>query len=104
MLKLAKEHEQARELERIQRYHMPRDMGKGKTSDYIEVDETERMPHSEQKKWEKEQMASAVYKFGSKGAPQHEEYELILEDQIEFIQAMQLPGIYSTASRLPCRV
>ncbi|XP_044743856.1 pre-mRNA-splicing factor ATP-dependent RNA helicase DHX16 [Chrysoperla carnea] len=93
LLKLAQEHEKARELERIQRYHMPRDMGKGKTSEYVEVDEIERMPHSEQKKWEKEQMASAVYKFGSKDKKKkHEEYELILEDQIEFIQAMQLPG------------
>lgn len=29
LLTIAKEHEKARELERIQRYHMPRDLKKG---------------------------------------------------------------------------
>lgn len=50
------------------------------------------MPHSEQRKWEQEQMASAVYKFGSKDAAAKEEYELLLDDQIEFIQALRLEG------------
>lgn len=89
LLQIAKEHEKARELERIQRYHMPRDIKKGETGqqkifanlnsliltvkllhiigEYIEVDEREKLPHHEQKKWEQEQMASAVYKFGSRG-------------------------------------
>lgn len=88
-MKLAQEHEKARELERIQRYHMPKDMG---VSDYIEVDELEKMPLSEQKKWEKDQMSSAVFKFGAKDAVKKDEYELLLEDQIEFIQALKLPG------------
>ncbi|XP_045471594.1 pre-mRNA-splicing factor ATP-dependent RNA helicase DHX16-like [Harmonia axyridis] len=89
LLKLAQEHEKARELERIQRYHMPKDMG---TSDYVEVDELEKMPLSEQKKWEKDQMSSAVFKFGARDAVKKDEYELLLEDQIEFIQALKLPG------------
>lgn len=92
LLRLAQEHERARELERIQRYHMPRDLGKDSTSDYIEVDELEKVPQSEQKKWEKDQMASAVFKFGAKDAVKKEEYELLLEDQIHFIQALQMPG------------
>lgn len=29
LLQLAKEHEKARELENVQRYHMPQDLGKG---------------------------------------------------------------------------
>lgn len=29
ILQLAKEHEKARELENVQRYHMPQDLGKG---------------------------------------------------------------------------
>ncbi|XP_050515877.1 pre-mRNA-splicing factor ATP-dependent RNA helicase DHX16 [Diabrotica virgifera virgifera] len=93
LLKLAQEHEKARELERVQRYHMPRDLGKDSTADYIEVDDLEKVPQSEQKKWEKDQMASAVFKFGAKDGIKKEEYELVLEDQIQFIQALQMPGV-----------
>lgn len=64
------------------------------SEDYYEVDEREKLPNSEQKKWESEQLASAIYKFGSKDATekqrQQEEYELLLEDQIEFIQAITM--------------
>lgn len=98
LLSLAREHEQARELERVQRYHMPQDLGKGSTADYIEVDEFERMPHSEQRKWEQEQMASAVFSFGAKDIKKQtkEDYDLLLEDQIEFIKALQMPGAKET--------
>lgn len=62
--------------------------------DYYEVDDREKLPNSEQKKWESERLASAMYKFGSKDANekqrQQEEYDLLLEDQIEFIQAMTM--------------
>ncbi|XP_053677739.1 pre-mRNA-splicing factor ATP-dependent RNA helicase DHX16 [Anopheles nili] len=96
LLQIAKEHDKARELERVQRYHMPKDIKKGETQEYVEVDEREKMPHSEQKKWEAEQLASAVYKFGSKDAKQkasqQEEYELLLDEQIDFIQALQMGG------------
>lgn len=37
-------------------------------------------------------MASAMFKFGAKDASKDEEYELLLEDQIEFIQALTLEG------------
>lgn len=71
---------------------MPQDMKKGEKEDYYEVDERENKPNSEQMKWESEQLASAVFKFGAKDASrkQQEEYELLLEDQIEFIQAMTM--------------
>lgn len=71
---------------------MPRDLGKGSTADYVEVDELEKVPQSEQRKWEKEQMASAVFSFGAKDKATKDEYDLLLEDQIEFIQALQMPG------------
>ncbi|CAG9813872.1 unnamed protein product [Phaedon cochleariae] len=93
LLKLAHEHEKARELEKVQRYHMPRDLGKDSAADYVEVDDLEKVPQAEQKKWEKDQMASAVFKFGAKDAVKKDEYELLLEDQIQFIQALQIPGI-----------
>ncbi|XP_053666586.1 pre-mRNA-splicing factor ATP-dependent RNA helicase DHX16 [Anopheles marshallii] len=96
LLQIAREHDKARELERVQRYRMPKDVKKGEMEEYVEVDERERMPHSEQKKWEAEQLASAVYKFGSKDAKeraaQQEEYELLLDEQIDFIQALQMGG------------
>lgn len=64
------------------------------SEDYYEVDEREKLPNSEQKKWESERLASAMYKFGAKDAiekqKQQEEYDLLLDDQIEFIQAMTM--------------
>lgn len=58
------------------------------------MDEQEKAPNSEQKKWEAERLASAMYKFGAKDKidkqKQQEEYELLMEDQIEFIQAMTI--------------
>jgi pre-mRNA-splicing factor ATP-dependent RNA helicase DHX16 len=92
VLNIAKQHDRARELERIQRYHMPKDIKKGEKSEYVEVDEFEKMPNSEQKKWEAEQLQSALYKFGSKDAKTNREYELLLEDEIEFVQVLTMGG------------
>lgn len=49
----------------------------------------------EQKKWEEEHLAQATLKFGAKDAKsrkQEKEYEYILDDEIEFVQALQMPG------------
>lgn len=62
LLRLAKEHEKARELERIQRYHMPLEKGKVEPDREYEKEP----PQSEQSKWESDQMSSAVFKFGAK--------------------------------------
>ncbi|XP_036320983.1 pre-mRNA-splicing factor ATP-dependent RNA helicase DHX16 [Rhagoletis pomonella] len=99
LLQIAKEHEKARELERIQRYHIPQNLKKGEKEEYVEVDELEKQPHSEQKKWEVEQLASARFQFGSKDAKIKEEYELLLEDQIEFIQALTMDGSKDSSSK-----
>ncbi|KAM7353532.1 pre-mRNA-splicing factor ATP-dependent RNA helicase DHX16-like isoform 1-T2 [Cochliomyia hominivorax] len=101
LLTIAKEHEKARELERIQRYHMPRDLKKGEKEEYVEVDENERLPNSEQKKWEAEQLASARFQFGAKDAKAQKEYELLLDDQIDFIQALTLDGSKDKTSKEP---
>ncbi|XP_073823162.1 DEAH-box helicase 16 lethal (2) 37Cb [Musca autumnalis] len=101
LLTIAKEHEKARELERIQRYHMPRDLKKGEKEEYVEVDENEKLPHSEQKKWEAEQLASARFQFGAKDAKAQEEYELLLDDQIDFIQALTMDGSKDKTSKEP---
>ena len=62
LLRLAKEHEKARELERIQRYRMPLEKGKLEEQEYVNKEP----PQSEQSKWESDQMSSAVFKFGAK--------------------------------------
>lgn len=64
---------------------------------YVEVDEREKVPHYEQQKWEEEQMSSAVFRFGArdkaeKNRERGQEYELVLDDEIEFIQALRMPG------------
>jgi pre-mRNA-splicing factor ATP-dependent RNA helicase DHX16 len=96
ILKLAKEHEDARDITKIQRYTMPEERrGKDQDFQYEETDERERVPNSEQKKWEDEQMGFAQYKFGAKDAKSKatdKEYDIILDEQIEFIQALKLPG------------
>ncbi|CAA9997872.1 unnamed protein product [Nesidiocoris tenuis] len=92
LLELAKEHEKARELERVQRYHMPRDV-KDSVNEYEEVDDREKKPNYEQKKWEEEQMSSAVFRFGAKNKEsQDREYDLVLDSQIDFIRALSMPG------------
>ncbi|KAH8400605.1 hypothetical protein KR222_008380 [Zaprionus bogoriensis] len=101
LLSIAKEHEKARELERIQRYHMPQDLKKGERSEYLEVDEFEKQPNSEQKKWEAEQLASARFQFGARDIKAEEEYELLLDDQIDFIQALTLDGNREKAAKAP---
>lgn len=65
----------------------------------MEIDEFEKLPNSEQFKWETEQLASARFQFGAKDAKAKEEYELLMEDQIEFIQALTLEGIKSAGSK-----
>lgn len=60
---MAKEHEKARELERVQRYHMP--LEKKKLEAETEPPDSE-PPQSEQSKWESDQMSSAVFRFGAK--------------------------------------
>ncbi|VVC34695.1 Helicase, C-terminal,Helicase-associated domain,P-loop containing nucleoside triphosphate [Cinara cedri] len=88
LLNLAKEHEKARELENVHRYRMPQDIKDDQMQYEMEV---EKAPTTEQQKWEEEQMSSAVYKFGAK-RQEKEQYELLIDNQIEFIQTDNLPG------------
>ncbi|XP_011309601.1 probable pre-mRNA-splicing factor ATP-dependent RNA helicase mog-4 [Fopius arisanus] len=89
LLQLAVEHEKARELERIQRYHMPLEKGKGEVeSEPLDPEP----PQSEQSKWESHQMTAAQFKFGVKNKQGRQDYELLLDDEVEFIQALQMPG------------
>ncbi|XP_043680354.1 pre-mRNA-splicing factor ATP-dependent RNA helicase DHX16 isoform X2 [Vespula pensylvanica] len=98
LLQLAKEHEKARELERVQRYHMP--LEKKKLEAETEPPDTE-PPQSEQSKWESDQMSSAVFRFGAKDRKAQQDYDLLLEDEIEFIQALRMPGSEKSTKREP---
>lgn len=88
LLNLAKEHEKARELENVQRYRMPQDIKDDQAQYEMEVDKA---PTTEQQRWEEEQMSSAVYKFGAK-RQEKEQYELLIDNQIEFISTTNIPG------------
>lgn len=58
----------------------------------MEVDLEDNKELGEGKKWEQEQMLSAVFHFGSKDKPKaQEEYDLLV-DQIEFVQALTMAG------------
>jgi pre-mRNA-splicing factor ATP-dependent RNA helicase DHX16 len=100
VLELARKHESAGEIEKVQRYHMPQDRKTGKDAEldkYVEVDEKERVPNYEQRKWEEEHLHSAQFKFGARDAKaRHEKkekhYEYVLDDEIDFVQTQMLPG------------
>ena len=97
VLNLATAHTKAAEIEKVQRYVMPEDRKKGQFDDYVEVDDNEKGPQSEQKIWEKNKERQAQYSFVSEDKHRKQEekskkYDLILDDEIEFIQALKMPG------------
>ena len=66
VLELAKQHDKASEIEKVQRYQMPSD--KGELHSFLEEDEKEKRAGYEQKKWEEEHLQQATLKFGAKDA------------------------------------
>lgn len=69
---------------------MPQDI---KDEEYMRYEEeSEKVPLTEQEKWEKEQMSSGVYKFGVAKRQEKEEYDLLIDNQIEFLLNAKLPG------------
>lgn len=64
VLQLAKEHDKARQMEKVQRYRMPQER-KGKEDD---IDELVEEPQAEQRKWEEDRMGIARLRFGAKDA------------------------------------
>lgn len=98
VLDLAEQHGRAAEIEKVQRYVMPEDRkGLKETDTYVEADDREKVPHYEQRKWEEEHLHSAQFRFGARDAKKrHDEkakkYDLLLDDEIEFIQALKMPG------------
>jgi len=96
ILELARQHDKASEVEKVARYQMPDEKRKEQDT-WVEADEKERVPHYEQKKWEEEHLAQAQFRFGAKDAKarhmkEEKQYDYILDDEIEFVQALKMPG------------
>ena len=100
ILNLAREHDRARDMENVQRYQMPDEKRDKKIPDkYVEIDDREKQPHSEQKVWEDARLAQSQWKFGARDAKsimkdkgKINNYELLLEDTIDFVQTDKLAG------------
>ncbi|XP_042239234.1 pre-mRNA-splicing factor ATP-dependent RNA helicase DHX16-like [Homarus americanus] len=96
VLQLAKDYDKVREAENVHRYVMPEE-GASVDDKYVEVDEREKKHGYEQKKWEEDQMRGTSLSFGArdkakKYQEQEKEYNLVLEDEIEFIKSLPLEG------------
>ena len=64
-----------------------------------EEDETKKGPDYEQKRWEEEHVGAALMRFGAKDAKDKarekksvKDYDMIMDEEIEFVQALQMPG------------
>lgn len=95
VLKLAKDYDKVKEVENVRRYVMPEEGGT--VSDkYVEIDEKEKYG-SEQRRWEEDQMRGTSLSFGARDKHdkyrEHEKtYNLVMEDEIEFIKSLPLEG------------
>jgi pre-mRNA-splicing factor ATP-dependent RNA helicase DHX16 len=107
-LEIAKQYKEADKLEKVDRYYIPSDTDKDKdkhtrhghhqqqTDKYAE-DIKEKGPNYEQRKWEEDQVNSALMTFGAGDAKYRREkseksYEYLLEDEITFVKSLQIPG------------
>ncbi|CAF4681087.1 unnamed protein product [Rotaria socialis] len=104
-LNLAREHDQAQQMENVDRYHMP--TGKSdETSKNDRYREDNRYSDAkangqsgqnfEQRKWEDEVIHTALPHFGSldKDAKSKQpKYDYILDEEIQFVQQLTIPGV-----------
>jgi pre-mRNA-splicing factor ATP-dependent RNA helicase DHX16 len=103
VLQLAKEHDAAGELEKIHRYHMP---SEDQQEVYVEPDaEAAKLPNYEQTAWENEKLARAKLQFGAKDRrPKEEDYELLLDDTVDFVKLDAMAGDEETEKELEERM
>lgn len=95
-LEIARQYKEADQLEKTERYYIPSDNKVDKKYDKYAEDIKEKGPNYEQKKWEEEQVKLATFKFGSgessSKSKNEKNYEYLLEDEISFVKALQIPG------------
>ena len=98
ILKLATDYDHVKEIENVQRYAMPSEETRVDDK-YVEIDDKEKKPFYEQRKWEEDQMKGTSLTFGAKDKEKKyrekekpKEYHLVLEDEIDFIKSLPLEG------------
>ena len=59
-------------------------------------------PNSEQQRWEEDHVGAALMSFGARDSKQKareknkvKDYDVIMDEEIEFVQALQMPGSIS---------
>ena len=93
VLTLAKEHQRAGDVQKVDRYYMPKDDVKPNEK-YVE-EASEKGVNVEQKRWEEEHLNAALLKFGAKDAKtkkKDKEYDYVMDEEIDFVQALAMPG------------
>ena len=93
VLHLGKELRKATESEKQNRYHLP-EVGRNINVPYFD-DYSEKTLNYEQYKWEDENIQNATSSYGARDAKDYvkkDEYELILDEEIEFLEDMKMPG------------
>ncbi len=95
-LEVARKYREADQIEKVDRYFMPTDASKTKQFDKYDEDIKENGPNYENRKWEEEQLTSALMKFGAKDASKYsgdkKSYDYVLDEEIKFVQALSIPG------------
>ncbi|CAD6196983.1 unnamed protein product [Caenorhabditis auriculariae] len=92
VLEYAKNHDKAADVMKIKRYHLPDATSRAIPTDYVEEPDEFRVG-GDGAKWEQEQLLASMVHYGAKDAKQNqEEFELLLDEKIDFIQALQMPG------------
>lgn len=94
ILQLAKQHDKAKEMEKIERYHIP-EASRKEPMKYLEVDEREKAPNAEQLKWEQERLGFAQMRFGAddaKAKNKQKQYDFVFDEAIEFVESIKMPG------------
>ncbi|EYC01207.1 hypothetical protein Y032_0109g120 [Ancylostoma ceylanicum] len=92
VLEYAEQHEKAADIMKTKRYYVPDAKVRSVPTEYIE--EPEEYRHGgDGAKWEQEQLMASMLTYGAKDAKlKQEEFDLLLDDKIDFIQALQMPG------------
>ncbi|KAE9420772.1 hypothetical protein Angca_003961 [Angiostrongylus cantonensis] len=92
VLEYAEQHEKAADIMKAKRYYVPDAKVRTIPTEYVE--EPEEYRHGgDGAKWEDEQLMASMLHYGAKDAKlKKEEFELLLDDKIDFIQALQMPG------------
>jgi pre-mRNA-splicing factor ATP-dependent RNA helicase DHX16 len=96
-LEIAKQYKEADNLEKVDRYYIPDEKNQRKHTDKYAEDIKEKGQNFEARKWEEEQATAALMQFGSRDAKerhakQEKNYEYLLDDEIDFVQSLRIPG------------